>query len=375
MRHLNAAIPMAAAITLITTLVFAHGGEDHSAPAASPAVSDATSVGFITMAKESQFALGILTERASSRTMVQARRVTGRIVPAANGRAEVFASQSGRIVTSRAWKTGDRVTRGQTLFAVEQTFTGSERLDLERELIEADRELQEATRDYQRKRSLEGVVAKKEIEFAKIRMDGAAERHAALERAVTQGTKPVSVTAPITGTISLSDVVNGEYVDVSKQLMEIVNTSTVWVEAQLFEGDLAAMPRGTTAIVTSPSTVGTFSGSLVTVGNVIDPTTRTAAVIFAVQNRSEQLKINSSANIEISLGTDASVLAVPKAAIVQSGGKAFVVIHRGPEEFEPIEVMSGNASDATHTQIASGIKQGDKIVVTGLSHFRTDLPQ
>ncbi len=359
------------------TRALAHGDEDHSAPStnATPAASDATAVGYISIVKESQFALGILTERVAERTMAMTRTVTGRIIPTANGRAEVYAPQEGRIISSRAWKIGDRVTKGQALFSVEQTLTGTERLGLERDLIEAQREVEEASRDYNRKRSLEGVVAQKEIEFARIRLDGAKERQAALQRVLSQGTKPVTCTAPISGSISSADVVGGEFVEVSKRLLEIVNTSEVWVEAQFFESDLAAMPKGTGAIVTSPSAVGTYVGSLISVGNVISAESRTAPVIFAVANRNEQLKINASAEIAISSGVDQSVIAVPKTAIVRSGGKSYVIVHRGPEEFEPVEVMSGAGADETHVQLTSGVKIGDKVVTTGLTHFKGNLPQ
>lgn len=376
MKHSTAArIALSVVMLLFATIVFAHGGEDHSAPATSASVADATAVDLIVVAKESQFALGILTERVSERTMVQARRVTGRIIPAANARAEVYAPQSGRLITRRAWKIGDRVSKGQTLFSVEQTLTGTERLDLERDLIEAERELDEASRDHARKRSLEGVVAKKEIEFARIRLDGAKERQAALKEVLSRGTKPVNVAAPISGVIASADVVGGEFVEENKRLLEIVNTSTVWVEAQLFESDLASMPKGTAAVITSASAVGTYTGSLVAVGNVIDPETRTAPVIFAVTNRNEQLKINASADIQISSGTDAAVIAIPKAALVQSGSKTYVVAHRAPEEFGAIPVATGNSVDMTHVQVASGLKLDDKIVVSGLTHFKSDLPQ
>jgi membrane fusion protein, heavy metal efflux system len=362
---------------MIISKAFAHGGEDHSTPGTSTTAtaSDATSTGMISMAKESQFALGILTERVGERQMAQTRSVTGRIIPAANGRAEVYAPQEGRVISSQVWKVGDYVSKGQTLFSIEQTLTGTERLDLERDLIETERELEEATRDYNRKRSLEGVVAQKEIEFARIRMEGASERRAALRQVLSRGTKPVSVAAPISGRISTADVVGGEFVEANRLLIEIVNTSTVWVEAQLFETDLAAMPKGTGAIITSPSAIGTYSGSLITVGNVISPETRTAPVIFAVANRNEQLKINASAEIKISTGIDAPALAVPKSAIVQSGTKSYVIVHRGPEEFEPVQVASGLGADLTHIQLSTGVKLGDKVVTSGLTHFKADLPQ
>jgi membrane fusion protein, heavy metal efflux system len=360
---------------LIVTQALAHGDEDHSSTAApASSSSDATATGFIAMPKESQFALGILTERVIERTMAQARRVTGKIIPAANGRAEVFAPQEGRILSNRAWKIGDRVSKGQVLLRVEQTLSGTERLGLERDLIESERELEEASRDYNRKRSLEGVVAQKEIDFASIRLEGARSRQSAIKQALVRGTKPVTVTAPISGVISSADVVSGEFVEASRRLLEIVNTSVVWVEAQMFETDLASMPKGTGAIVTSASAVGMYSGSLVTVGNVIDPQTRTAPVIFAVTNRNEQLKINASADIEISTGVDAPVVAVPKAAVLQSGAKSYVIVHRGPEEFEPVEIAAGLGIDLTHRQV-TGLKLGDKVVVSGLTHFRSQLPQ
>lgn len=334
----------------------------------------ATAAGLITISKESQFALGMLTERVAEKTLAQTRRVTGKIVASPNARAEVYAPQPGRIKSGRAWKIGDRVTKGQMLFYVEQTMSGSERLDLERALIEADRELDEATRDYNRKLSLEGVVAKKEIEFAQVRLQSAKERQGALKKGLFQGTRPLAVTAPISGTVSNSDLTSGEYVEVNRQLLEIVNTSTVWIEAQLFEGDLASLPEAAVAIITSPSSPTTYSASLITVGSVIDPVSRTAPVIFEVKNPDGKLRINASADIQIGMGTDVTAIAVPKDAIVESGSNSFVIIHRSPEEFEPVQITRGLGSDRTHVQVAAGLKLGDKVVITGLAHFRSALP-
>ncbi len=373
-RHLNHAVLVLLSMGSVVGIL-AHGGEDHSATQKSgSAVADATAVGLVNISKESQFALGMLTERVAEKTLAQNRRVTGKIVASPNGRAEVFAPQPGRIVSGRAWKIGDRVTKGQTLFSVEQTMTGSERLDLERALIEADRELDEATRDYSRKVSLEGVVAKKEIENAQIRLQSAKVRQGALKKGLSQGTRPIAVTAPITGTISASDLTSGESVEVSKQLLEIVNTSTVWIEAQLFESDLAALPEGAVGIITSPSSPTTYSAKLITVGNVIDPASRTAPVIFEVKNPDGKLRINASADIQLGMGADVMAIAVPKDAIVESGVHAFVIVHQSPEDFRAVQITRGLGSDRTHVQVVSGLKVGDKVVVTGLTHFRAALP-
>lgn len=373
-KHLNHAVLVLLSMGSVVGIL-AHGGEDHSAPQKSgAAAADATAVGLVNISKESQFALGMLTERIAEKTLAQNRRVTGKIVASPNGRAEVFAPQPGRIVSGRAWKIGDRVTKGQTLFSVEQTMTGSERLDLERALIEADRELDEATRDYSRKLSLEGVVAKKEIENAQIRLQSAKERQGALKKGLSQGTRPIAVMAPITGTISASDLTSGESVEVSKQLLEIVNTSTVWIEAQLFEGDLASLPEGAVGIITSPSSPTTYSAKLITVGNVIDPTSRTAPVIFEVKNPDGKLRINASADIQLGMGADVTAIAVPKSAIVESGANAFVIVHQSPEDFRAVQITRGLGSDLTHAQVLSGLKVGDKVVVTGLTHFRGALP-
>lgn len=361
---------------LIVIRAYAHGGEDHSEPSAvQPTSSAQVSSKYITVAKESQFALNILTERVSTQQLEHSRKVAGKISPAANMSAEVFPSQAGRITATRGWKIGDNVAKGQPLFSIEQTLTGTERLGLERDLIDAKKEEDEATRDYQRKKTLEGVVAKKEIEFARIRLESAHERRAALERVLTQGTRPVTVSAPISGTITSSDVVSGEYVEVSKKLMEIVNTSVVWVEAQLFEADVKGLPKNTTATITSPVSVGTFTGRLITVGDVVDPATRTVSAVFEVVNRLGSLKINAAADIDISMGADVQALAVKKEAIVSSGGKQFVFLHRTPEEFEAVEILTENVTSAEYVAVTTGVQEGDRVVISGLSQLRSSLPQ
>lgn len=363
------------AMTAIVAIrAFAHGGEDHGA-ATGTASSGATAVtaegnAVIQIPKESQFTFELLTEPVIERTLEASRGVTGVVVPRPGARAEVFPPQEGRIAMNRTIKIGDRVSKGELLFSVEQVLSGTERLGLERDLIAAKSELDEAQRDYTRKQALEGIVAKKEIELAGIRLRSARERRSALEQALTRGTTPVKVFAPISGTVTMADLVAGEFVEVRKQLLEITNLSSVWVEAAIYQTDLRDLPPMPTAIITFPSAEGSFVGQLVSEGKTLSPDSKSATLHFSVHNPNDQLKIGATADVLLNLGAPKQVLAVAKSAIVTNGSFQYVFVHTGPEEFVAKQFVAGSSQNGEYVEVQSGLELNDRAVVRNASVLR-----
>lgn len=352
--------------------VFAHGGEDHGT--AGPAASSVATIGgVIQIPKESQFTFEITTEPVIERVLESTQGATGVVVPKPGSRAEVYAPQPGRIKLQRALEPGDYVNKGQALFSVEQVLGSSERLTLERDLIEANADFQEAQRDYSRKKSLEGVVAGKEIELAAIRLKSAKERSAALEKVLRQGTTPLTVTAPISGRLTMMDLTNGEFVEISKQLLEITNMSEVWVEAAIYQKDLKGMPRIPTAIITLPSAEGSFVGTFVSEGSTVGEASKSVTLHFAVPNPNEQLKIGATANIELNLGSPKQTLAVRKSAVVSIGGVQYVFVHTQAEEFVAKQFIAGPKQNADYIEVESGLQLNDRAVVRNASILRGKL--
>jgi cobalt-zinc-cadmium efflux system membrane fusion protein len=370
-----------ASILAVTALrAFAHGGVDDEPPVKSPATGvtpQAAPSGnsVVTLPKESQFAFQITTEPVLSRTLAKSRGVTGIVVPRTDAHAEMFPPQSGRVNLNRPLKIGDRVTKGQQLFTIEQVLSGTERLSIEREIIDAKRDLDEADRDNTRKKSLAGVVAQKDIELASIRLKSAKERYAALQQASTRGTSPVGVVAPISGIITQANLVTGEFADVSKRLLEITDVTSVWVEASVYQGDLKDLPPTATAMINIPSSSASFTGTLVSIGSTVDPESKTVKLIFAVNNPVGVIKIGENALVQLNTGSPSEVLSIAKNAIVNVAGVSYVFVHTQPEQFIAKEITIGSAMDETHVEVQSGLEVNERVVITSASVLRGKLSQ
>jgi cobalt-zinc-cadmium efflux system membrane fusion protein len=370
-----------ASILAVTALrAFAHGGVDDEPPVKSGATGviaqpASASSSVVILPKESQFAFQILTEPVLDRTLAKSLGVTGIVVPRTDARADIFPPQAGRVRLDRPLKVGDRVTKGESLFMIEQVLSGTERLSLERDLIDAKRDLDEADRDYTRKTSLAGVVAQKDIELASIRLKSAKERYAAFRHASTDGTAPVAVKAPITGIVTQAELVTGEFADVSKRLLEITDVASVWVEASVYQSDLKDLPMISTALITIPSSNAPFTGTLVSRGNIIDPESKAIKLIFSVNNPSGAMKIGENASVELNTGSPSEVLSIAKSAIVNVAGANYVFVHTQPEQFIAKEVAIGSAMDETHVEVQSGLELNERVVVNGASILRGKMSQ
>jgi Cu(I)/Ag(I) efflux system membrane fusion protein len=98
--------------------------------------------------------------------------------------------------------------------------------------------------------------------------------------------------------------------------------------------------------------------------------TKTAKVRVEVRNTASlEFKPEMFATVQIASPVSVSAVAVPDQAIIRSGERNIAVIALGGGYFDPREVELGVTADG-YDQILSGIKEGEKIVVS--SQFLID---
>ncbi len=106
---------------------------------------------------------------------------------------------------------------------------------------------------------------------------------------VRQPSRNFPLISPITGIIDQIKATSGQQVASGAELLNIVNLSTVLLEAQVFEKDLATVRESTRASFTSSAllgevyTIGTADGDgrLVSIGQTVNDQTRTVPVIYS----------------------------------------------------------------------------------------------
>jgi membrane fusion protein, heavy metal efflux system len=173
-----------------------------------------------------------------------------------------------------------------------------------------------------------------------------------------------SLTAPISGIVIERNATIGATVGTDANLFKIIDLSSVWVDANVFEKDLERVRRGQEVKVTVPAFPGkTFSGRVILISSVVNPDTRTVQVRTEVPNPDDRLKPDMFANVEIITDVRRAAISLPQSAVLDDGGKkiVFVATDKG---YEKHIVTVGIQSD-DRVEILDGLQAGDKVVVKG----------
>ncbi len=179
--------------------------------------------------------------------------------------------------------------------------------------------------------------------------------------------KPVSqidIYAKKSGIISQLNVREGKYIKPDTDIMTIEQLSPIWVIAEVFERQSAWVKKGQSAIATLSFYPGkTWEGRVDYVYPELDKKTHTLRVRLSFPNPDLTLKPKMYANIKIFSDTQKNVLAIPREALIRTGGgdRAIVVLSNG--EFKAQAVTVGIES-GDYYQILSGLSENDRVVTS-----------
>ena len=279
---------------------------------------------------------------------------------------------------------GDRVKPGQPLAAI-----GSLQLDqLIEEYLVSKAQVDVAENMYRRTQQLvaDRVVAERRLVEDRGRFIEAQARHQhvrekllnmgmttgelhQLEHGSHQEGHRYTLTSPIAGTVIAQNVVRGQGVAPGNELFEIVDTSRVWVFANLpieqarkfKEGDVGTiLPKGGEP-VTAPLTY---------LAPVADETTRTIRIRFEVANKLHRLKPREYVNVQLTIDSPPT-LAVPLSALTMVGNVRGVFVQRETGyAFVPIEA---GREGGGWVEVQKGPTAGEQVVVDGVFDLKNVL--
>jgi Cu(I)/Ag(I) efflux system membrane fusion protein len=303
-------------------------------------------------------AIGITFTVVERGPLTRAVRTVGQVVPAEPNLAEITTKIDGFVERLFVDATGITVRRGQPLLslyspmlvAAQEELLAARRLasSLDSTETEASRNAQ-ALVDASRRRLSYWDISAPQIER--------------LER-TGEVTKTLQLTAPLTGIVLEKMVVAGQAVMPGMKLYRIADLSTVWVEGEVFEQDLAMVRAGADARAALAAYPGrAFSGRVDFVWPTVEPESRTVRVRVAFANPGGVLKPGMYATLFFDAVLGGDVLSVPAEAVVMTGERnlVFVVGQNGALEPRPV-VLGARAGD--RYQVLEGLAQGEKIVAS-----------
>jgi cobalt-zinc-cadmium efflux system membrane fusion protein len=227
-------------------------------------------------------------------------------------------------------------------------------LDAKQALLEADIELQTA------EQTLHALGVEDE-ELARLTMT---HEPGALTR--------LELRAPISGTIIEMHMVRGEVVGEDSDVLLIADLSTAWIDLDVPQADLSAVYEGQPVTI-SASTIGIpdATGVVSFVAPIIDEETRTALARIEISNETGEWRPGLFVTADVSFDRLEVSLLVPKDAVQSLEGEPVVFV---PEEggFESVPVTLGH-STSTHTEIVSGLSQGQEYVIEGAYALKAEI--
>jgi membrane fusion protein, copper/silver efflux system len=212
----------------------------------------------------------------------------------------------------------------------------------------------------------------------------------------------LKIRTPIAGHVIKKYVREGQYVDEGMPLYDIVDLSTVWIQAQVYEEDLAFLPadqshksprrvRGLPVTATTRAYPGEeFEGTLAFIYPHVDQETRTVTVRYELDNPGHKLRPGTTATVtikvpphEVPLFIDATaddplkiaalnsgrMLAIPESAVIDTGSQSIAYRQSLPGVYDGVQLVLGprmaGPDEVAYFPVLTGLSEGDLVVTAG----------
>ena len=300
-------------------------------------------------------AAGVRTVVAAERSVPRTVRATGRVVADERRIVRVESRFSGWVVELDADFVGYRARRGQRLALLDSPALYAAESDYLVARESARRLLASELPEVRRGADDLVLAARRRLELANI----PDQRISELER-TRVARRNTEIVAPAAGVVTEKSVVRGQRVEPGMPLVTLVDLSSVWVEADLYESDGALARVGQRAVLTLPADPTLSIATAVSyLFPELDPESRTLGVRFDVANRGDRLRPGMFVEVELELGALAGV-AVPDAAVLATGERTLVFVAGEDGRFEPREVeLAGR--QAGESFLGAGLAAGERV--------------
>ncbi|MCZ8522892.1 MULTISPECIES: efflux RND transporter periplasmic adaptor subunit [Paenibacillus] len=173
-----------------------------------------------------------------------------------------------------------------------------------------------------------------------------------------------AVTAPVDGIVVKRNIQPGEMAQAGTALLSVVKMDRVQVEVSAADNQIAKIKTGAEVEVKVP-TAGDqpFKGTVTFVSPVATPNTSSFPVKVTVDNQEGKLFAGMVAEVVTSSGTQQK-LEVPKSAVLQREGKAFVAVADSNGKAKLVEVQAEEKNaEWVYVQESDQLKAGQSIVM------------
>ena len=289
--------------------------------------------------------LGVRTSKAERRSLWRKVEATGYVGFDESRVSQINLRTEGWIERLLVKNEGERVEKGQLLFE----FYSPQVVNAQKEYVQAKR------------RNDTQMLAGSEEKLLAL---GMVQADIARLAKTSKVTNTMQVLAPQDGIVTSLNVREGIFVKPATEIMSLVDLSSVWLQAEVFESQTDWVMESQSAEARLNYLPGEiFSGRVDYIYPVLDPKTRTLQVRLRFDNPGERLKPNMYARVTIFGKSHPGALSIPREALIRGQDTDRVVVALGDGNFTVHEVMSGIES-GNWVEIIAGLDVGDEVVTS-----------
>jgi RND family efflux transporter MFP subunit len=272
---------------------------------------------------------------------------------------------------------GDQVKPGQVMLRIDAREYQLRADSAQAQLEQAQARLANASSSFERMKEMnrEHLVSGQQYDQASSEYRVARADTDAADKMLGLARKKLSDTdirAPFAGFVQKRSVSLGEHVAEGTALYELIATDPIKLRAQIPERFVPMAKVGIKLELTIDARPGKiFYGTVTRIAPALDDTSRTLLVEAEVPNADGTLKPGYFAHVTLNLGHDRALF-VPEAAVLRYAGVARVFVFEDGAA-KSREVTTG-AVEGSQIEVISGLKQGEKVVVTDVDRLADGTP-
>ena len=331
--------------------------------------------------------ISVAVAEARRGSMVNYSEYSGEVSPFE--RIPISSKISGKIQKIYV-NTGDFVNAGDRLLLIE-----TEEIEIRKEqslaaietarasVKQAEINLDNTRREHERSKSLyeqkvltsqawEGIQAKYQAAQAQKEMaESSLMQSKAAMKTVQYQLDNALLTSPTSGRIESRQAEEGIIIGPASPLLTVINVSRLKISFDVSEKDIIRAKQGTPALVAFDA-LGKkeIPASITITAPSLNPVSKTMRCEIHIWNSGGDIKPGMFARVKVALESASGKIIIPREAVIRSGSvtKVFTVVKGRAVE----RVINTGISDPSSVTVTEGLKETDKVVVSGKEYLENN---
>jgi cobalt-zinc-cadmium efflux system membrane fusion protein len=179
--------------------------------------------------------------------------------------------------------------------------------------------------------------------------------------------------SPVAGRVIERGLVAGESVGTEDVPFVLADLSTMWLLADVLEGDLVRLGVGLAVVFTVDGMPGVhFEGAIRWIDSAVNDRTRTVRVRADLPNPDGWLRARMFGTARIVLRDNENVVSVPRESVQTDGCCQLVFVRESDTAFLPRKVVLGSDAGG-YVEILRGLREGERVAAAGSFLMKTEI--